>query len=592
MLIRLKISYFAFVLSLMSSISGMHNGYIPYAYDEKNHDWYMLLFQEQGLLWNALTCQEAKEKGGKILEEKFKMLTHKAFEKPLDAYKIKTYSLEDKASALSFVHYQYLPESQVLRTSNPHYNFVRISFKKLLKTLEKEQNTVKAKSKTFKNIELDPSFFIALKSAQPFLQALCSFSPDQQKPFSFKKWSIPFLHTVERAKDVKSSDISAQEFIATLEQSLALFTNELERGTWLREKPDKTQSFKPYVQKVIIPAKSTLVLWGDLHGSAHSLIRSLQALTEMNVLDDTLKLKEGWYCCFLGDLIDRAHYGVELLYLLMKLKLRNPQQVFFARGNHDSYHFNHLFHSSAKTRFQEEIKAKFPHQAHLDKLAYSLFEYFPLALYIGSGSKPINFIQCCHGALELGFNPQEFLSSNKDFQSITSIDRAHALSSLKNELAKEITRVIDKKRLCKFVPTDLITPLKDKPAHHGLKIGFTWHEFIPHDATTVVDAVSESKADREIVYGKPLVQHLLKLYSSDTHILRAIFRGHQHHDTMLARLKEKKGLVEFWDGTVYTLFSGTASVAHHKFPYDAFTMVETAEDYKDWHICQWSQEIL
>lgn len=590
MLTLLKSSCFIFVLSVVSSICGMHNGYLPYAYDEKSHEWYILLFHEQASSWNALTYKGEKEESFKVLDEKFKMLTEKAFEKSPDAYKVKIWSSEDKMHALSFVHYQHLPESQILRTLNPQYNFVRVSFKKLLHALKKEHHSIKAKSKTFKSIELDQSLYTILQSACPLLQALSSLTYEQQRPFSFKEWSVPFLHTVERAHHVENAYITAQEFTSTIEQALELFRNELASGSWLHEKPHKAQNFKPYVQKVIIPTKSTVVLWGDLHGSAHSLVRTLQVLVEKGVMDDTLKLNEKHYCCFLGDLVDRAHYGVELLYLLMKLKLRNPRQVFFARGNHDNYSFNHLFHTSNKTRFQEEIKAKFPHHASLDKLTYSLFEYFPLALYIGSGSNPINFIQCCHGALELGFNPQQFLSSDKDFQSIISLDRAQALNSLSGELAKEISRVIDKKRLCNFVPTDLITPLKRTEPHHGLKIGFVWHEFIPTDTTSVISSVSEGKVDREFVYGRPLVEYLLKLYSSDTHILRAIFRGHQHHDTMLTRLKEKKGLVEFWDGTVYTLFSGTASVAHHKFPYDAFTMVETADNYKDWHISQHSQD--
>ena len=38
---------------------------------------------------------------------------------------------------------------------------------------------------------------------------------------------------------------------------------------------------------------------------------------------------------FLGDYIDRGFYSLEVLYLILRLALENPNQVFFIAGNHE-----------------------------------------------------------------------------------------------------------------------------------------------------------------------------------------------------------------------------------------------------------------
>ena len=44
---------------------------------------------------------------------------------------------------------------------------------------------------------------------------------------------------------------------------------------------------------------------------------------------------------FLGDYTDRGSYGVEVMYVLMRLKVENPDQVWMARGNHEDILIDH-----------------------------------------------------------------------------------------------------------------------------------------------------------------------------------------------------------------------------------------------------------
>ncbi len=99
--------------------------------------------------------------------------------------------------------------------------------------------------------------------------------------------------------------------------------------------------FVPFAQKVTVEPGSEIALWGDLHGSIHSLLRTLLILKERGYLDDNGHIcKNNFYMFFLGDFVDRGSYGAEVLYVLMQLKLANPDHVFLVRGNHEDCSIN------------------------------------------------------------------------------------------------------------------------------------------------------------------------------------------------------------------------------------------------------------
>ena len=111
---------------------------------------------------------------------------------------------------------------------------------------------------------------------------------------------------------------------------------EFEQARWLRAPQslwDETLDIT-YVQKITIPDSATIAFIGDIHSSFHSLLDILEALRD-GFVGDTLDLQADRYLIFLGDLVDRGPYSLEILMLVYLLKIRNPKQVYVLNGNHE-----------------------------------------------------------------------------------------------------------------------------------------------------------------------------------------------------------------------------------------------------------------
>lgn len=152
-----------------------------------------------------------------------------------------------------------------------------------------------------------------------------------------------------------------------------------------------------FVVKMELPKGSQLCVFGDLHSSVHTLIRSLLRLVRMGYINKDWVFKPNFYIFFLGDIIDRGLYGPETLITIMKLKIKNPHNVFIIRGNHEDKEI------SKEYGFYYELLCKVYNNCSKEKDKNAIYNKLfrkivnlPSAIFLRTDT---GYIQFCHGGL-------------------------------------------------------------------------------------------------------------------------------------------------------------------------------------------------
>lgn len=280
-----------------------------------------------------------------------------------------------------------------------------------------------------------------------------------------------------------------------------------------------------FAEKIAIKIPSTVYCWGDIHGDIHTLVASLQFLKDTHILRDDFTLNHGSnsgsiILVFNGDYVDRGWNGIEVHAVLCLLRKNNPHNVFLVRGNHED------FLTTLKYGFVKEIIKKFlkknatkedldleknplKENPDLRNTLEDFYRYLPTVLYVGAqeGLK-LNYLQFCHGALDF-YNPINLLSSKK------GIDFA-----IQNRMSSEVAK---KNKLLENVPQNYLDYYYDDQETSG----FMWNDFNAKNLPTDVNT-------RGLTFGLPLSDQLLNLSSATNKNVNiiAVFRGHQHNDSM------------------------------------------------------------
>ena len=143
-----------------------------------------------------------------------------------------------------------------------------------------------------------------------------------------------------------------------------------------------------FYQKVIISEyDSNICLIGDLHSSLHSLCEILLKIKDEYFVHDTNKLKSNKYIIFLGDIVDRGPYSIELLVIIAYLKQNNMENIFIINGNHEQKK------TYKKYGLYNESETEYNEQLNFDFLAY-----LPSCIILNF--KGHNF-HLCHGSFDV-----------------------------------------------------------------------------------------------------------------------------------------------------------------------------------------------
>jgi len=124
------------------------------------------------------------------------------------------------------------------------------------------------------------------------------------------------------------------------------------------------------------PVRCPVTVSGDIHGQFYDLME-LFRIGGKPAYTNYL---------FMGDYVDRGHYSVECISLLVALKVRYKDRIFMTRGNHESRQITQVY------GFYDECLRKYGN-ANVWKYFTDLFDYFPLTCVVE------NQIFCLHGGL-------------------------------------------------------------------------------------------------------------------------------------------------------------------------------------------------
>jgi len=230
-------------------------------------------------------------------------------------------------------------------------------------------------------------------------------------------------YQLSSGKAVSFTTLSSAEFAAQLQKVINISASTLkgDMPDWV-SKCNATCENKTFLHCIarVVPGGSKVYSWGDLHGDIASLVKSLWVLRQDKVLNDDYKITSPHtYLIFCGDWVDRGEHGIPVVATLLQLKLANPEHVILVRGNHEDVEINEAYMKANDKSFFHTIK--------LDM--HRFYNSLPVVAFIGvADSKTTNFMQYCHGGLEL-YDVTQLLqnaanaSSGFAFEAIKKIDR-------------------------------------------------------------------------------------------------------------------------------------------------------------------------
>ena len=356
-----------------------------------------------------------------------------------------------------------------------------------------------------------------------------------------------------------------------------------------------TQSvFQPYVQKLTLSPDDEVIFHGDIHGDIHSLLSSLNKLEAMGYLKkDSFELRSPQtYLVFLGDYVDKGYYGVEVMYTLLRLKIANPDHVILVRGNHEDF----AQPSDAHHSFGLELASKFGSNIQeMRAMITRFYNFMPVALYLGYGN---NYIQCCHGGIEHGYQPHDLLHGTAQFDLVGELERKKCLKHHDYRIGKMISQSKYDKKIwlnnslnIDFTPASMQLPFP---------LGFVWFDFVKFGP-------SQWNPKRGLAANEEFTKAVLHYQNRKSEIkVKGIFRAHQHEGNnnssnpvnLMSELVASKGVYKLWrpieigqnrsmkDGIVWT-FNVSPDSSYgmfHNYTFNAFAVLKIATEYDDWKL--------
>lgn len=334
----------------------------------------------------------------------------------------------------------------------------------------------------------------------------------------------------------------------------------------------KTKAFDPYVQALCVTPGTEIIMFGDRHGDVRSTVAMIQELRRKNYFeaDDSFKLKPGILLVGLGDYVDRGNAGAETFLTIVWLKLQNPEQVILVRGNHEDCDMTTNI-SQFQVELQQKLGTKFT-GSDLRKIN-RIYDYMPVAVFIGAGVSTVDFMAGCHGFLELGYAPHNLLElaiqnqGTSVFEKLGTLYRKEHAKCLSHSCQKELKNLAHASSLFNSEMGDDNGITLSSP-RAPVQLGWMWSYAIVDEGKKAIDF---NAGNQTWQWGKELTQEVFKYWQGKNYRVLWLFRGHQHahnyeyssYGSIMHRLWQHDGVYRMWSDD---------NSAHSLAPFGAFTL--------------------
>lgn len=175
------------------------------------------------------------------------------------------------------------------------------------------------------------------------------------------------------------------------------------------------KSNEVYLLKKSLNINDKVIILGDLHSSLYSLLQILNGLQNKGIIKDNFELRDNYYLIFLGDLVDRGSYSIEILLIAFKLKIINNDKVIIINGNHEDPGIYNYY------GFSEEMDNELEEE-RIEKISQILSK-LPTVLFLKYDNDD-KYYQLCHGGIDKTIHKvwlKTYLDKKKEMQIIDNL---------------------------------------------------------------------------------------------------------------------------------------------------------------------------
>jgi hypothetical protein len=151
-----------------------------------------------------------------------------------------------------------------------------------------------------------------------------------------------------------------------------------------------------FVQKIEVKESSKLVVFGPVQGAYHGLVRYFEKLKELGIIDENFVVQRpDYYLIFLGNVVNRSPYTLEIFSILLQLLKKNPENVIYLRGSQERKE-NWKLHTLERElvfRAKDLSPSSIPLEEEID----NFFDTLPITLYCTIpfiNDKKLNYFKC------------------------------------------------------------------------------------------------------------------------------------------------------------------------------------------------------